>query len=298
MAEAPGQLSLEAYEARFAPEKLEAIQAHPRFNEALRRSLTAPLRFHADYPRMSMTLKDSGKFYSGLLCMYLHSTGGLTLTRVRAHCAGSGIISPGAAEALLAYMRDLGFVEPAPQQPNRREVRLVVAPPLLAAFHERMRLEVEAAAMLDERMAPLTAAWDRPGVLEAFMAVQVRDLISVTPFVRPGDAAGLVELFAYNAGPLMMMRIMAGGAPGDSFPPVGPMPLSMAGLAVEFDVSRAHVQRFIQAAQGFSFLERLEDEGAVRLLPRLTQAQSYLYACAYAQSQACAAEIMPGLGLV
>jgi hypothetical protein len=290
------RLPQDEYLEQFTPEALGRLQAHPRFSEALHRSCFGALdRFDIDR-RGSMVLKDLGRFYSGMLCVYLHSTGGLTLARVRQHCADTGLISPGAAETLLGYLRDQGFVEPAPDQPNRREVRLVVAPPLMEHFRERIRLEVEAAAMISNHLGPLVAAWDQPGVFEAFMAVQGRDMILGAPGFGHGGSA-IIELFSRNAGPLMLFRIMAGCEPDDSFPPTRPVPLSISGLAAEFDVARSHVGRFIQEGETNGAFERLEDDRALRLTPLIIDEFGRMFASMYAQTHSCANEIMPGLGL-
>jgi hypothetical protein len=290
------RLPLDEYLTQFTPEALDRLRAHPRFPEALRRSCLGALDLYEIDRKASTVLKDVGRFYSGMLCVYLHSTGGLTLTRVRQHCADTGLISPGAAEALLGYLRDQGFLEPAPEQPNRREVRLVMAKPFLDSFKQRIGLEVEAAAMLRPDLAPLLAAWDRPGVFEAFMAVQGRDMAQGAPGVGHGGSA-IVNLFSRNAGPLMLFRILSGAEPDDSFPPTRPVPVSITALATEFEVARSHVGRFLQDGEEIGAFERLEDDRAVRLTPLIVHEFSKLFASMYAQTHSCANEIMPGLGL-
>ncbi|HYE47742.1 MAG TPA: hypothetical protein VEA44_18385 [Caulobacter sp.] len=282
---------------RFGPEPTERLIGHPRFVDALKMSTLGALAHYEADRTISDILKDLGRFYVGVLCVYLHATpGGLTLSRLRTLCDQSQTISATAAEALLGYMRDIGFVEPVSAQPDRRALVLAPTAALWDNLRDRMRLEVAAAALLEPRLGPLLAAWEAPETFAAFMAVQGRDAVVIAGLDR-GPPTGLGILFSRNAGPLLLMAIMAGAGPEDDFPPQGRLRLSMNALAQAFDVSRAHVARFVAAGEEAGYFERLGDGRELRFTPELREILRGFYARTYAQSIAAGLEAMGRLGL-
>jgi hypothetical protein len=62
-------------------------------------------------------LKDAGRNVAAKCLAYLHVTGGLTLPRLKALCASTGLVSSGRARMLLIYLQHLGYARPA----QRRE---------------------------------------------------------------------------------------------------------------------------------------------------------------------------------
>lgn len=280
---------------RFGPDNIARIVGHPGFDDALRRSTIGALaHFQAD-PAFSSVFKDLGRFYVGTLCIHLHATpGGLTLSRLKGLCHQSSFISATAAEALLAYMRDIDFFEPAAEQPDRRALVLTPTPALWANFRERFKLEMEAAAQVEPALDRLVALWEAPGVFNAFMAAHGRDSLIIASVydIRP---PGLVLLYERAAGPLLLMALMAGAKPEDSYPPRLPVPLSMKALAQTFEVSRPHVARFIELGEKAGFFERHGRE--LLLTPMLRERLTYFYASTYAQTIAAGLETMARLGL-
>jgi hypothetical protein len=289
-------LALWFYE-RFGPENMSAIIAHAGFVEALKRSTIGALGHYAADPTFSTVFKDLGRFYVGALCMHLHATpGGLTLSRLKALCHQSAFISATAAEALLAYMRDIHFFEPAAEQPDRRSLVLAPSAGLWGNFRERFRLEMEAAAQVEPALNRLLAVWDAPEVFIAFMAAHGRDSLTIAASYDPRPG-GLGLLYERHAGPLLLMKLLAGARAEDSYPPLLPVPLSINALARTFEVSRTHVARFIEVGEKAGLFERQGKGRELLLTPVLRERLIYFYASTYAQTIGAGRETMATLGI-
>ena len=81
---------------------------------------------------MNWMLSDRAKALFPFVLLYLDATAhpddprsGLTVSRMKAHCANTGLCSPGSAAAFLALLQIRGFLEPAPMAADRRVRRLV-----------------------------------------------------------------------------------------------------------------------------------------------------------------------------
>ncbi|MDB5470873.1 MAG: hypothetical protein JWR84_2433 [Caulobacter sp.] len=265
----------------FAPARIEAIKAAPAFQTAMRRSFRGALSCYEADPLTSNTLKDAGRDYTGWLCCYLHLTdGGLTLARLRELCGRSSFISANAAEAVLGQMRDRDLVVVAPEQPNRREIRLLVTPPLLHNYRERFRVEIESAALLDDRMARLAASWDRPGVFETYFTAYVGGVVMGASAYDPAQP-GMWSLFSHHAGPLILMRICDGADEDDVFPPARPAPLSLSAIAQAFGVSRTHVARVIAESEAEGLMTRSPGGRSITLEPAMRDRISFFFAVVY-----------------
>lgn len=272
---------------RFSLERTMEVLTHPRLPDALRHSAEGALAMNRAEPEMSAALKDIGRFWAGLLCLYLHSTpGGMTLGRLREACVLTGFMSPNAAEALLAHLRDIGFVVPMAEQPDRRTVQLETAPRLIEYFRRRNKIEIGSAALLDPALQPLVDAWEEFPVMEAFNVAHGADLVAAgSPGATPPP--NLNDLFAKNAGVLMLMRMMVGAEQGDTFPPRRPVRLSMNALAQEFAVSRIHVSRFIASGEGMGFLVRSDDQRSVRFTELYCERYELYFGHLYLQWMGC-----------
>src|SRR5437868_1843814 len=94
-------------------EQLSALlQAEPQTMAAMRRLSQNMLALAARDRAIDGIVKDIGRFAAAGMAMTLHATGGLTLPRLKAFCAESGLVSPGRARAILLYLRFLKYVEP------------------------------------------------------------------------------------------------------------------------------------------------------------------------------------------
>jgi len=282
---------------RFGPENIGGIIAHPGFAEALKQSTIGALGHYDAEPAFSAVFKDLGRFYVGALCMHLHVTpGGLTLTRLKGLCNQSSFISATAAEALLGYMRDIGLFEQAPEQADRRSLVLAPSRGLWENFRARFRLELEATAQVDPSLNRLLERWDKPEVFNAFMAVHGRDSLTIAASYQH-HPSGLAVLYERHAGPLLLMKLLAGTRPEDNYPPCLPVPLSMNALARAFDVSRTHVARFIEIGERAGFFERPPGGRELLLTPMLRERLVYFYASTYAQTIGAGRETMVALGI-
>lgn len=265
----------------FSPGRIDAVRAAPAFQAAMRLLFRGGLDVYEADRRTSNVLKDAGRFYTAWLCCYLHLTdGGLTVARLRELCGRSRFISPNAAEALLGQMRDRGLVVVAPEQPNRREIRLLATPPLLCNCKEWFRVSIDSAGLLDARMARLAASWDRPGVFETYFIAYVAGVVMGASAYDPTQP-GMWSLFSHHAGPLILMRICDGADKDDVFPPARSAPLSLSAIAQAFDVSRAHVSRVIAESEAEGLMTRSPGGRSVTLKPMMRERVSFFFAVVY-----------------
>ena len=72
---------------------------------------------------------DLGRWLAGVWAMYLDATpGGITQTRLAALLERAGVSSGTRSRTLLLFLRFVGFIEPAPPGPDRRNKVWVPSP--------------------------------------------------------------------------------------------------------------------------------------------------------------------------
>lgn len=270
-----------AWGDRLSPEALEALRLHPRFLEATERSVRNALVLHDTSALNTPHLKDGGRFFAGLLALYLHATGGLSLARLREACAMTGITSRGRVMAILAGLRIIGFVEPAPREGDARVQLYRPTPSMVAAFRARIGVELQGAALVSEPAALILARFDDEAVFYALMT-SIGEFLTL-PLLLKNAVESPISIFSdRTAGTIILYALLAGGEPGDSFPPEGPVRMSMAGLATRFKVSRTHVLRLFRDAEARGLLRR-DAEGVTGWLePALRRESELLFQVAFA----------------
>ncbi len=90
---------LECWDARVSPRSVEnrvnQMQAHPRFSEAIRAAARYALANYASPSSLDRSVTDVGHYFLAVLALYLDAAGGLTRRRLRALCADIGAFSSG-----------------------------------------------------------------------------------------------------------------------------------------------------------------------------------------------------------
>lgn len=245
---------------RLAPDDLSAIKAHPRFVEMMRASVLGALEVYDADTVTSGALRDMGRFVAGMMALYLHASGGLTLTRLRAVCTEVGISGRGRAMAILTMLRVIGYVTAAEGVGDARVRPYVPTDAMITAFRQRIRIELQAFSLVDPGMDAAISCYDRPGGFEAYVRHAGDGLIAaITAGATPATE---LDIFAERAaGILILYQLLLAGEEGDAFPPRRPIRASVNGLAKRFKVSRTHVMRLLRDGEAEGFFRRAPEAG-------------------------------------
>lgn len=245
---------------RLSQEELAAIKAHPRFVEMMRASIVGALEMYDADTVTSGALRDMGRFVAGMMALYLHASGGLTLTRLRAVCAEVGISGRGRAMAILTMLRVIGYVTAAEGIGDARVRPYVPTEAMVTAFRQRIRIELQAFSLVDPDMDAVISFYDRPDGFDAYMRHAGGGLI--TAITSGATPATDLDIFAERAaGILILYQLVLGGEEGDTFPPRRPIRASVNGLAKRFKVSRTHVMRLLRDGETEGFFRRAPEAG-------------------------------------
>ena len=259
--------------AEITPENYARLRADPRYPQAVRRFAANMLAESDRDPLLDGILKDVGRNVAAVCAAYLHLSGGLTLPRLKALCAGFGTLSAGRARALLIYLRYLKYVEAAggPAKP----ALYVATPCFLDTWRRHQRAVLDATAVADPAAGALLEIFDRPGVFEAFVrhqcevffeASQKHDLN--TPYYRT---------FMHRYGGIQIAHTLLVASAGDTFPPQHPIPFVISAVARRFKVSRIHVRRLIESGEREGLLKRCGD-GALAFTTEGREAIDWVFA--------------------
>ena len=259
--------------------RIQAIRNDPRLDGAIRHSVLNSLAYYDRAPVMHRNLKDVGRFTLGVMALYLDATGGLTHRRLRDLSGQTGIISTGAATALLLRLRLIGYVTAAELLPNGATRLYRPTPAMVEAFRDRLRFELESAARLDPRIVDILDRLDEQEVFPTLMATLGADAAYAARHPRE-DAAAIDTLSMRLAGMLIMFQSMSDADRGEAFPPQGEVNVSISGLARRYEVSRSHVLTILRDAETFGLIHKL-DEGRWRLEPAMSEVFKTFYAVIY-----------------
>ncbi|MCW5693944.1 MAG: hypothetical protein KIT48_16425 [Pseudolabrys sp.] len=247
---------------------------------------------------LNWLMDDRGRLLIGYLAIYLHATrdprdptSGLTPTRVKTLCTEFDVCSPGRAGAMLSLMRFSGYLTPDIDIADRRQRRLIATDKLYALLRSRLKMHYTAMAPLFDDGQAMLAALDDKFVDGALVQAMVK---RYRAGFRLLTAAPEVALFGErNGGMLILMSLVAAGDADDTVPPSRPVPVSIAGLARRFAVSRPHVLKLMREAEEQGLLERPHDlPGQVLLKPTLNDAVRRLLASSYLFLADCMREAM------
>jgi hypothetical protein len=94
-----------------AQERSADLMDNPRFADAVRALASNMMAAGAGDKKLDGIFKDAGRYVAAMLAIHLHTSGGLTLPRLKELCKAFGFLSPGRARAMLIYLQYLGYVE-------------------------------------------------------------------------------------------------------------------------------------------------------------------------------------------
>lgn len=254
----------------FAPDVVASLQAHPAFQEYLRRSTAVWPGEAADDAILIEGLRDARHWMTGNAAIHLvTSPGGLTATRLGALLQRLGL--PAArAPATIALMRFLSLLEPTPQAGDSRVRAYQPTPQMAAAYIERIRRELAAAALVDPEAAVMLERFGDPAFALSFVGRAAEIGLAMIGTHRiTGDSLNAISMRI--AGTMLLGRLIGlADREGGSFPPVGRVSFSVATMAKACGVSRTQIRRILQAgAEAGHFV--LHGEGQVELTQRLAE---------------------------
>ncbi len=238
------------------PEEAVALMlAHPAMPKAVRIMATEMLAVLGSDKAAEGLFKDGGRYVAAISAIYLHATGGLTLPKLKAMCAASGLLSPGRARALLSFMRYLKYLAPAPVDAQSGPTRYVPTESLLAVWRDHLRRALNSVAVIEPAVALVRDRLDDPDVLNRFSIAQVEGLmISTRTNVMPAFNRAILQR---HAGMRIMFSMLS--VEDDDWPPRKPMRFSIAAAARRFGVSRIHIRRLLDEAQSAGLLICTQD---------------------------------------
>lgn len=223
-----------------------ALLTTPEAAAAMRRLSQNNLALAASDPAIDGINKDIGRFVATGLAMYLHASGGLTLPRLKEHCARTNIISPGRARALLIYLRFLRYIEPA--EGGDRATLYLPTPGLLRAWEAMTRASLDAAQRIEPAIVVFSNTLARQEVM--FAIIRAEGEMAIHSIQRGNTENAYWRVFLNrHAGMQILHRLMLSGPEGGEYPPRVPLPFNISDLAREFRVSRPHVSRLLKAAE-------------------------------------------------
>jgi hypothetical protein len=265
---------------------LVAVQAHPRFEAALRAYGIGTVTHYKGNRLFHAVMNDRARMLVASFVLHFHfesrpgdPLSGLTIARMRRVCSELKICSPGRVEALMMLMRFFGHLDSAPDQEDRRLRRLTPTEQLLDWNRKRLAYNFEAIAEI------------APEGVEALARLSSADFVaSVTSHIARAHLAGffyvdhvpaLRPFLERSAGLVILSSLCMSAPPEAVFPPRQPIRISFSALARNFGVSRPHIRRLIQDAAELGLMKRGADGETVQILAPLDAAMRRATAMAF-----------------
>ncbi len=249
------------------------VRASPRYPDAARAFARSMLAQAAADRTLDTVLKDAGRNVAAKCLAYLHVTGGLTLPRLKALCASTGLVSPGRARTLLICLQHLGYATPAPRCENKAPTRYDPTPRFLETWRRQMHATLESAAVIEPAVSGVLARLDAPAVFESYVRCISEAYLEGLKNVDTTDPFFRTFMHSY-AGTQIVHGLVVQGK--DAFPPEGPIAFQLTETAKRFSVSRLHVRRMMEGAQREGLLHLAD--GALVLTPAGRAAVDHIYA--------------------
>ncbi|MGB6486242.1 MAG: hypothetical protein WBE91_05105 [Steroidobacteraceae bacterium] len=224
-------------------------------------------------PLLDGVLKDAGRNVVAKCLAYLHVTGGLTLPRLKALCASTGLVSPGRARMLLFYLQHLGYATPSPHREPKAPTRYDPTARFLQTWRRQMQATLESAAVVEPAVSTVLACLDLPGAFESYVRHVSDAYLEGLKDINPEDPFFRTFMHRYAGTQIVHGLVLTAR---DTFPPLDPIAFHLAETAKRFSVSRLHVRRMMDAAQRAGLLRRTD--GALVLTTAGRAAIDHIYA--------------------
>jgi AraC-like DNA-binding protein len=264
----------------------DRLRRHPQYPAAAQRLAANLLRDADEDPSLNAMLRDAGHNVAALSAIYLHASGEVSLPRLQAFIAGFGLVSPGRARAMLGYMRHLDYLELDAAEPLARRGRYHVTPQFLASYRRHEASLLDAVHVLEPAIGLLLRNLAAPEMLNALVTAQGDAFVAGSAQARP--YAVFYRVFLHRLAGIQIVHSLVARA--QDFPPAGNLEFSLSETARRFKVSRVHVGRIMNDAEGHGFLAR--EPGSLRFTQAGLEALDWLYASRLCLHLACAARVL------
>jgi hypothetical protein len=264
------------------------VRAHPLFPKAARALCANSLAAGNSGKALAGIMKDAGRYVAAMWAIYLHVSGGLTLPRLKEICVSSGFLSPGRARAMLLYMRYLGYVVPVPDRIRGEPQLYVPTASFRQAWREHLRWALQAALIIEPGIQTILDRLGDDAIFERITKFQAEGLLALAR-ARDRETTHIRVFMHRHAGIQIMSTLLT--APGEAFPPEGPIAFSIAAAAQRFGVSRIHIRRMLNDAVREDFFSQAND-GVVMMTEKAREELCTSYSMQFAQLLASAAEAL------
>jgi hypothetical protein len=229
------------------------IIGHSRFPEALRTYRSATLDAYRMRPGLHRYVSGSRRFWVHTLAFYLHiardrriDTDGLTLKRLRAHCAAAGLASPGMAHLYLQMLRAHRMIVLV-EASDKRFRRFEPTEKMIGQVRDHARAHLAPVDVLFPDLGALAEVDADPDFVIALRRIMGKAIFERGNLVQGHDA---VSYFAEKASGHMVLLDLMDAATG-----AGRLPQPCA-VRIDFDrcsescgVSRVHVAKIFGGAE-------------------------------------------------
>lgn len=249
--------------------RLQGLCAHPRFDEAVRHSVRSALAYFHTNPLLHRNVKDIGRLILGVVALYLDATGGLTHRRLRALSGQTGVISAGTATAVLFRMRAIGYVVRDDVGGGGVMRRYRPTSEMIRTFHDRIKIELDAATMLFPDVGPVRDRLGEPKVFAAVFTALGREVITAASNPR-AELDVINRLSVRSAGILVLYDLIATADDGEgALAKPAEFEISVSALARKYEISRSHVLSLLRDLEAADLVARVGRDGRWALQPAL-----------------------------
>jgi len=254
---------------------LPRIAQEPRLPAAVAALAGAMLEVTGADPDLDQLCKDAGLYAGAMGAFLLHETDGLTPPRLKALGARTGMLSPGRARSLLQLLEHLRYAEPAGYE--GRAIRYALTDRFRAAWVIHLRAALTAARTLEPEIDTLLAAPGDAAIL-AFGRIHAGILLQTTAAASDVRASlPVLDVFMHAYAGSHILWALLTTSHGGAFPPVTAGPVSGAGLARRFGVSRIHVRRILNQGVAAGLIAE-QPGGCVHFSPEAQEQLRYVWA--------------------
>lgn len=245
-------------------------RANPQFQPAI--ELEARLArdaFHALPAGHRWLLRDRGRFNMGLIALLLAGGGAFTAQTLSQICKARGIGSSGRAREYVEHLLRHGLVSAEPGDGRWTTHRLTLGPILLGHYAARLRAVLQGLQLFDPSVAPALELTETNEFLPLCLTLAGANGDSSDLAHQIYDG-GLGIFLERDCGMLILMDLLL-AQPADRSRLLERAPLSRYGLARDYGVSRAHINKVLSDAAAAGLLSLEDDGGAVLFSHRLSE---------------------------
>lgn len=260
------------------------VAAHPAFPEAARALASGMLELSASDAALDGIFKDAGRYAAAMWGFYLHEDGGLTLPRLKAASAKSGLLSAGRARAQLRFLEHFGYLSRSPGGANGATI-YAPTPTFVVAWDRHYQTALAAVRPIAPDVVQLLGA-DAAPARQTYGRHSAAGYLASLQREQPVPAFLRVFMHPY-AGTHMLWILLTSGA-DPAFPPARAGPVSIRSMAARSKVARAQVARIVREATDTG-LAHLDTDGYVHFQPAAREELGLFYAIQLAQILAAGA---------